>query len=178
VAQETPMSYSEGWIASGAVRPPAGAFLLIRENEAMCALQFTGLWRGNDAKEPTPFDSGQESFRARYAWYHGERISGNWILHPPKASGESEVSQGRLVGLGRFAFGTGDIRIQCGPIATKWTAPAWAYFYYRRPQEQSIEIAVTRWRKFEDVNPNDAALRWLRYDKDRTDAVVPVPPQQ
>lgn len=153
-----------------------GTFLLIRKSDALCAIQFTGIWRGNDRQDGSVFHSGDESFRARYSWYLGAKVADRWVIHPPRDFGESELSQGRLVGLGRLAFGTGNIRIECGSIFVKWSAPAHVYFYYPLAQEQGNEIAVTQWKKFEDVDPNSSSLQWLRYDKDRPVVVVP-PPQ-
>jgi hypothetical protein len=86
-AQETPMAYSDGSVSSNAVLPPMGTFLLIRKSDALCAVQFTGLWRGNDHGESTAFHSGDESFRAHYAWFLGEKVANSWVIHPPKASG-------------------------------------------------------------------------------------------
>ena len=168
--KETPMSYTEGSITSMSVLPPSGTFLLVRQKNVLCAIQFTGIWRGNDAESGSALHSGDETFRARYVWYLGERTSHSSIIHPTKASGEGDLSQGRLVGLGRLAFGTGKSRIQCGPIRLFWTAPANVYFSDGRPtllQDQGNEIAVTKWTKFEQIDPNDPTLVWLRYDKNR-----------
>jgi hypothetical protein len=179
-AQETPMVYSDGNTSSMAVLPPMGTFLLIRKNDTLCAIQFTGIWRGNDSGKSSFFHSGDESFRARYAWYLGERVSNTWGIHPPRASGESEASRGRLFGLGSLAFGNGNSRIKCGPILLFWTAPAHVYFSDGKPSlflDQGNEIAVTRWTKLEDIDPNDRSLQWLRFDKNRPDTVIPLKDQ-
>ncbi len=167
------MVYSNGRIFSNAVLPPAGTFLLIRKKDALCAIQFTGIWRGNDRGNSSFFHSGDESFRANYSWYVGANVSDTWVIHPPKSSGKSELLQERLVGLGKFAFGNSNIHIKCGGIFLKWSAPANVYFYHTLAQDESNEIAVTRWTKFEDVDPNDQSLQWLHYDTKRPDTVIP-----
>lgn len=142
--------------------------MLIRNKNDLCAIKFQDMWRGNDAGASTTFHSGDESFRARYDWYLAEKNKAGWALE-----GSSELSQKRLVGLGRLAFGTGNIRIRCGSIAVKWTAPAHVYFFYGAGEEQGNEIAITNWRNIEDVNPNDIRLKWLRYEKNREKIYIP-----
>lgn len=172
MAQETPMTYSDGLVSPNAVLPPAGNFLLVRKNQELCAIRFTRIWRGNDAGESSAFRSGDESFRARYDWYSGRNDSNHWVINPPLASGGSEVSQGRLFGLGRLAFGGGNIHIKCGLLILKWSAPAHVYFYHALAQDEGIEIALTTWTKFEDVDPNDQRLQWLRFDTNRATTVI------
>ena len=168
------MIYSDGAIRSNVVRPPMGTFLLIRKGDAQCAIRFTGMWRGNDRGESSFFNSGEESFRSRYVWYLGEKVANAWVIHPPKTSGESEVSQGRLIGLGKFSLGNGNGHIKCGSIRVSWNAPAYVYFFGGAVQrDEGNEIALTRWTKFEDVDPNDQSLQWLRYDENRPDTVIP-----
>lgn len=157
------------------ILPPMGTFLLVRQKNILCAIQFTGMWRGNDAGNSSSLHSGDESFRSRYVWYLGGQTSNSWSIHPAKASAESELTQGRLIGIGRFAFGTGKNRIKCGPIQLFWTAPAHVYFSNGKPsllQDQGNEIAVTKWTKFEQIDPNDPDLVWLRYDKNRGDSSI------
>jgi hypothetical protein len=173
-SQEIPMIYFDGLLSSAAVLPPIGTFLLIRRKNALCAIKFTEIWRSNGAKESTIFHSGDESFRARYVWYTGENISNIWIIHPPKASGESEVSRRPLIGLGRLAFGGGNIHIKCGSFRLKWSAPANVYFYETLAQNEGNEFAITPWTKFEDIDPNDSILNWLQYDENRPNTVVPI----
>jgi hypothetical protein len=174
-AQETPFTYPQGRIASMAVLPTSGTFLLARRQSSLCAIQFAGIWRGNDATRATTFHSGDESFRARYQWYLGEKKSTAYVIHPAKASGIAELSKGPLVGLGRLAFATGNNVIKCGPIRLFWTAPAYVYFSDGESslfEDKGVEIALTRWTKFEQVDPNDPKLLWLRYDKNRVDSWV------
>jgi hypothetical protein len=171
-AQEAPMTYSDGLVSSNAVLPPAGTFLLVRKNDFLCAIRFTGIWRGNDAGEGSIFRSGDESFRAHYEWYSGGKTSSHWVINPPVEAGKGEVSQRRLVGLGRFAFGGGNIHIKCGSLLLKWSAPAHVYFYHALAQDEGIEIAITNWTKFEDIDPNNHRLRWLRFDSNRATTVI------
>lgn len=174
-AAETPITYPDGIVTSMAVLPPMGTFLLARQKKTVCAIKFTEMWRGNDATGSNALHSGEESFRSRYVKYLGGRTSGTWIIDPVKKSGDSELTQGRLVGLGRLAFGTGKTRIDCGPFKLFWTAPAHVYFSSGKPsllQDQGTEIALTKWTEIEQVDPNDPALLWLRYDKDRQESRI------
>jgi len=165
-AEETLIENYEGTITSNSVQPPYGAFLLIRNKESICAIKFIEAWQGNDQTNATTWHSGDESTRSLYLWYLGEEINNNWILHPPKSSGKSEVSSGKLYGIGRLAFGGSNIFIKCGSIKVQWTSPANVLFFHGPKQkEEGNEIAITKWEKFEDVNPNDPSLEWVKFSK-------------
>src|SRR5512139_286156 len=80
-----PLSFATGTTAAGVsseklartharidwhqVGAPVGRFLLIRKGSSTCAVRFTEFHRGNNAKPPTLFSSGDESHHAEYDWY-------------------------------------------------------------------------------------------------------------
>ncbi len=167
------MNYEVGIIGGNAIQPPPDTFLLIRKQDKVCAVKFTEWQRGNDKSTPTTFQSGEESYYAKYVWYLGEKKGGDWVLNPPVRHGESNVTKKRSYGIGRFAFGGGDFKINCGAFNLKWTPPANVYFYeyYNKERQYDTEIALTRWRTFEEIRLDDS-LEWLRYDENRPISII------
>lgn len=174
LADDALVAYGNGLVSPNAVMPPEGTFLLIRNGGALCAIRFLEIWRGNDAKQPTSFYSGDETVRARYMWYEGKKIKDKWSIHPPQTDGVGEVVKEASIGIGRFAFGGGEHHINCGNIRVKWSPPAHVYFYQYDFKDEGNEIALTQHAKFEDIEPNDPALHWLRIDETRQSYTITV----
>lgn len=167
------LEYVDGVIGRMSIRPPPNTFLLIRKKDKICAIKFTEWHRGDDKSAPNTFHSGEESFYAKYVWYLGERNVDDSVLNPPIAHGESSVTQKRLAGIGRFAFGGGNKKVSCGAFKLKWTPPANVYFFetQNRDGQYDTEIALTKWHAFEDIQLDDS-LEWLRYDEKRPISII------
>jgi len=155
------------WYDVGA---PLGKFLLIRKDASVCAVKFTEYHRGNDAKAPTVFSSGEESLDAKYECFcQSER--GGGFGNPTLG----EVNKRASWGIGRLAFGGGDLNVRCGPFKLPWMYPARVSFHIEGTKlgDQGIELAPTRWSAINEVNVSEARLRWFRYDASRKVTYIP-----
>lgn len=147
---------------------PLGRFLLIRKDKRVCAVRFTKAQRGHDAKPGTTFNSGEESFSAEYDWYFQEDGSGDFT-QPGLLSGHEQLARKPLKGIGRLAFQTGQIYVECGAFDKLfWRYPTWVSFYGKsRRGDYGIELAPTKWTEIKEVNVHDPRLKWYRYDENR-----------
>jgi hypothetical protein len=176
---ETPMSDnredSHVAVYPNGIRPAIGCFLLIRRDDQLCAIKFTGAWRGNDAKTPTSFNSGAESFRAEYDWYYLPGSARKWTFSELQ-SGHSQVERKPLVGLGRFAFQTGKDEVECGPMRFLWIPPTQLMFRGRGQEagDQGYEMAPTKWVSIQEINPEMPYLKWYRHNEKRQSQLIPV----
>jgi hypothetical protein len=155
------------WYDAGA---PLGKFLLIRKDADVCAIRFTDYHRANDAKEPTVFNSGEESLDAKYQCFcqsERGRGFGNGTI--------GEVSKRASWGIGRLAVQTGETNVKCGPFKLPWMYPTRVSFhvYGTKLGDHGIELAPTRWSDIGEVNVNDARLQWFRYDEGRKATFIP-----
>ena len=99
------------------VGAPLGKVLLIRRGSDLCAVRFTDVRRGNDKKDSTIFDSGEESFYGEYDWHTFDKP-------PAQAStGHRKVSRTSSKGLGRLAFQSGEPYVRCGAFTLRWMYP-------------------------------------------------------
>lgn len=143
---------------------PLGKFLLIRKDASVCAIRFLEYQRGNDAKAPTPFSSGEESFYAKYECScRGE--GGRGFSNVTSA----ELNKRPLRGIGRLAFQTGETNVKCGRFKLPWSYPTRVSFqiYGTKLGDHGIELAPTRWTDINEINASDARLHWFRYDEGR-----------
>lgn len=143
---------------------PLGKILLTRKDARVCAIRFKEYRRGNDAKTPTLFSSGEESVYAKYECFcpgEGSRGFSNVT--------NGELSKGPLRGIGRLAFQTGEANVKCGGVKLPWSYPTRVSFqiYGTRLGDHGIELAPTRWTDINEINLSDARLHWFRYDEGR-----------
>jgi hypothetical protein len=145
-----------------------GRFLLIRQQDGLCAIKFTGAKRGNDASEPTAFRGGEETFLSEYEWFFSPNYHGKWVASELK-SGRSVVNSGSSWGIGRLAFGGGNSHIECGPMRFYWIAPTQLLFgdMQHTIGTQNYEMAPTKWISIDEVRPEAPFLKWFRYDEKR-----------
>ena len=160
------------WDDAGA---PLGRFLLIRKDKRVCAVRFTKAQRGHDAKPATTFNSGEESFSAEYDWYFQEDGSGDFT-QPGVLSGHEQLAMKPLKGIGRLAFQTGQIYVECGAFDKLfWRYPTWVTFYGKSSRgDYGIELAPTKWTEIQEVNVHDPRLKWYRYDENRESVDIPL----
>ncbi len=153
---------------------PLGRILLIRKGKDVCGVRFTEFHRGRDAKPPTIFHSGEETQYAEYDWYYQGDGSGDFKKPDVKAGHEVLVKK-PLVGVGRLAFQTGNIRIRCGPFVLGWIYPNHVAFSGgSQGRDEGIELSPTNWRDTSEVNLQDQRIRWYVYDEKRQDTLIPV----
>lgn len=168
--------YSAAEIYPGGVRAPIGRFLLMRRGKDLCALRFTEFHRGHDAKPPTLFHSGHESFYAEYDWFYMQNEEGSFT-GPKVDSGHRKVDRQPLVGLmwGRLGFQLGTTEVKCGPFYPKWSYPSMINFYEGTDSFFSgIELAPTKWKEISEVNPRDPRLIWYRYNEEQQHIFIPL----
>lgn len=159
-------------IRATSVEAPVNIFLLVRRESDVCAIRFTEIRRGHDARRPTTFDSGAETTSATYEWIHfeGRESTGKYQR---KATGQDVLVAYPLKGIGRFAFQTGKTSITCGPLKVQWIYPMSVSLRdHTRSQRYTFEIAPTKWRDGDAVDPNAAGLRWYRAQDDEREIVV------
>jgi len=146
------------------VSAPLGKFLLIRKDASVCAIRFLEYRRGNDAKAPTLFSSGEESFYAKYECFcRGEGSGGFGNVTT------GELNKRPLWGIGRLAFQRGETNVRCGRFKLPWSYPTRVSFqiYGTKLGDHGIELAPTRWTDIKEVNVSDTRLHWFRYDEGR-----------
>lgn len=169
---ETPMITDRAAVTDTGINPEIGRFLLIRRGKVFCAIRITGAWRGNDAKPPTMFNSGEESFRAEYDWYYTPDYLEQWSTMAVR-SGHGEVRRGALKGIGRFSFQTVNGEIECGPMKFSWFPPnSIPFFEGTKQSDQGYEMALTKWRTVNEIKPDASYLKWYRYDENREPKII------
>lgn len=179
LAAETPLldsrHFREASVYWGGVGAPIGRIVLIRKGAKTCAIKFTQAWRGNDSDQGTPFRSGDETHRTAYESVNGELADGKWSIDVSSIS-KGEVGQGRLVGVGRLAFGTRSMTINCATFQIAWLPPTTVHFFSnkQRPADYGVEIALTKWSEFREVDPHAGFLRWFRYDAARKKSTISI----
>ena len=152
---------------------PTGRLLLIRQGSDRCAVRFTDFARGRDAKPATVLDSGAESFSAQYDWFYPRRDTTGAVSYE---TGHRKVSSKALVGIGRLAFQLENDVVRCGPFKLLWAYPTRVGFFPSDAMDADvgIELAPTKARSIEEVNFDDAAIRWYRTDQSRKPMLIPL----
>ena len=149
---------------------PLKYWVLLRKNSSVCALRFDG-FRHERAIDGIP-SSATSSFYATYEWYY-QRDGSQDLKKSNVRTGHGEAS--RLPNIWRIERGTRFV--DCGSIRAQWSYPHLIYLIDRNyriaydpkvsDQPNNIEIALTGWRKIEDVDATDPRLVWYRYDHQR-----------
>jgi hypothetical protein len=156
------------------VGAPFGRFLLIRKGTSTCAVRFTEFHRGNNAKPPTLFSSGDESHHAEYDWYWQADGSGDF-RKPNVQSGHAKLIQKPLLGIGSFAFQTGKVHVRCGPFKLLWHYPVAVSFDVRGEcSDQRTELAPTALKNIGDITGNNPDTRWYKCDQTRKSLLIPL----
>jgi hypothetical protein len=168
---------SNAIVAAAGVGVPEGRFVLIRGvGGVTCAVRFTSLLRGRDAKPPTVFSSGAESLSAQADVYRRDDSARDFS----SASFQHEhlaLSSHALIGIGRLAFERGTVAIKCGRDRLLWGFPTWLAFPDRGhtfPGRGPVEMAPTAWTEVSQVKVSDPQLKWLKYDDSRTMSEIPL----
>jgi hypothetical protein len=158
-------------ISPHSVSAPVGRFLLVRNGHDACALRFTDIHRGGDARPRTWWQEGGESEYAEYDWYYQGDGSGDFTKANVK-SGHGKLYEKSAVGIGRLRFSRGINVIQCGPLRLRWSYPSHLYMTSDKGDDLGVELAASKWRDLSDVNVRDPRLRWYRYDEQRKDTYI------
>jgi len=152
-------------------------FLLVRNGPHVCALRFTDIHRGGDARPPTWWQEGGESEYAEYDWYYQGDGSGDFT----KSNVESDhrkLYQKPAVGIGGLLFPRGRNAIRCGSFPSRlgWSYPSHVWFHTTNRREDDVgnELAPTKWKEISEVNVHDSRLKWYRYDEERKRTYIPL----
>jgi hypothetical protein len=153
---------------------PFQKILLIKQKERFGAVRFTAFHREDDAKQPSVTSEGRASEYAEYDWFYQGDGSGNFKKANAK-QGHGKLVSNPLRGIGRFAFQTGTVYLECGKFKLFWLYPTSVSF----PSEAgctdtSLELAPTKWNRIEDVSVHDAKIKWYRCDESRKSFLIPV----
>lgn len=140
---------------------PVGYVALLKHNDNICGVKFNSFERMNDAKEPTVFRSGAETFKAKLQFY-------DYGSEPFEFDEESIVElivhSEANVGIGRLQFGGGDKFIECGEGRFLWTYPTGIGFL---PNDDSLRFMPTLEQTFEAAIQYLNGADWLKYDRGR-----------
>ncbi|MCI0409343.1 MAG: hypothetical protein L0191_12430, partial [Acidobacteria bacterium] len=108
------------------VSGPIYRFLLVRKDRDACALRFTDIHRGGDARPRSWWQEGGESEYAEYDWYYQGDGSGDFT-RPNVQSGHGNLYEKPAVGIGRLRFSRGINAIRCGSFRLGWSYPSYIY---------------------------------------------------
>ncbi len=149
------------------VSSPLGRILLVRKGKDICAIRFTEYHRGHDAKPPSIFNSGEESFYAEYDWYC--QTDGSQDLKKKNvASGHRKLVEKPSKGIGRLAFQTGTVNVKCGPFKLFWMFPT-SISFSASPScsDPVVQLSPTKWMQIEDIDLSYSKLKWFDCDERR-----------
>lgn len=156
------------------VSAPSGRYLLIRGTKGACAVRFTEYHRGNDAKPPTLFSSGEESRSAQYQWFYQSEGTGRFTTQNA-THGTGTVSDGPCQGIGRLCFQSGNPYFKCGPIRVLWLPSSSLSFSENATcKTAEYELSATPWSDISAVDITDGRLRWFKCDENRESFRIPM----
>ena len=156
------------------VAAPFGKFLLMKGDKGLCALRFVEYHRGQDAKPPSVFNSGDESHFAQYEWFFQGDGSGDLGKQNVK-TGKGRASVGALKGVGRLASQSGDPYVKCGPFIAYWLPPTSVSFSGGISCSRArYQLAPTKWQDIPELNPNEPSLKWFKCDESRKSFRIPI----
>ena len=153
-----------------------GYFVLVDNGKGICAIRFNSIRRGNDAKPPTWYRTGDATIYADYdSYYQADRDKG--FSSEGIESDHGEVSWGEWRGLGHWlSWSTGDPFVRCGNFKFKAYYPDLISLVTNDPKLTSngLKVSPTGWKSIGDVDLNNPNLVWFSYDDYRNDRDIPV----
>lgn len=170
-------------ITGGAVSGLPGHFMLLKKGGGVCAVRFLNVRRESSDKGPSRISSGEGDTFAEYEWFYQSNAAERFSLSSAK-SGKGKVHRGPSYGIGFdiIIWRSPDKRwIECGPLKVMWLYPAKLTFVLynngKLQEDKQLEIAPTRWRRIEEVNPRHSKLLWAKLNTElttRPDIRIPV----
>jgi len=130
------------------ISPPVGKWVLVRDNNKLCAIRFVEFWRSH--VDDDNFYYSREEFFSRYDWYY--RADGGVTFK----GGEFQAGTGVASTKPQIWRIERKIGIKCGSLRFKWIYPNQILF-----PEKNSEVAFTGWSEISDVNANDNDLVWI-----------------
>lgn len=147
---------------------PLNKILLIRNNNDFCALKFTYMKRGNDSKEATSFNSGEESFEAKYDFlsWHAKANSQISLI-----SKDNKLELNAAIGIGRLSYQPGNSTIKCGNAKLLWQYPAAVLLFGR---DMETMFSPTTLTEFDGISLSTHKAVWYGYDEKRKMIKIPI----
>ena len=146
------------WIDS-----PLNSVVLVKSDEVMCAIKFISFNKGSDKKEPTTFNSGDESF---FAEYEIVELKSGFI----SAKSQKSVSRLATIGIGRLSFQKGNTKVRCGETILQWAYPT---SLIMSKDDKGVEFAFSRFIDLEQSLKENESATWYGYDEFRDWFLVP-----
>jgi len=151
------------WIES-----PLEQITLIRNNDSLCAIKFTSFKRTHDQKPATTFNSGNESFFAKY------EMMTTSLKTNVLDKNISKIIQGTLtrkatIGIGRLAFGGGDFFLECGRAKLYWSFPTAVFIM---SDDHKTQFSFTSNRNFNQVDFNSKNNNWYGFEENREIIII------
>lgn len=147
---------------------PLNKILLIKSNNDFCALKFTYVKRGNNSKEATSFNSGEESFEAKYDFltWHADANSQISLI-----SRDNRLELNAAIGIGRLSYQPGNSIIKCGKAKLLWQYPAAVLLFGR---DMETLFSPTTLTEFDDISLSTNKAVWYDYDEKRKMIKIPI----
>lgn len=153
-----PDATQEPWVTKAGACAPDGSFILIRAPKSILALKFESFAR------PRAVDDGGGC--ARYVAYRADRRGER--VGPFSSDTSGEFSSFDWVGGHPIGGDPGDWNERIGGIKLAFGFPACLSLFLEAidgtAKNPEIDFATTKWRKIEDVRPDDLSLKWFTMD--------------
>jgi hypothetical protein len=153
------------WWGSSA---PFKCFLLIQDGDALCAIRFTNFVRGQDARPPSIWTSGDETLTSVYEWHVLARTDGKVTS---KRHGQAIAQFTAPRGFGHLIVAGGYDNVQCGDKQYNWIYPDAVHF--PSGPNSPMRMAPTKWTEVSQIQVDDPSLKWFAADKSRADVRIP-----
>jgi hypothetical protein len=118
--------------------------VLVRHGEALCAFRFTR------------FAGSPEEVLADYEW---RRLDAAAPVERGSVWDRRGIRSGAAAPPGAGER-TND-HLTCGAVKLRWSYPTFVFYPVRGVLESSVELAPTKWRRFQDVDVSESRLRWI-----------------
>jgi hypothetical protein len=136
---------------------PVGVFILVKKDKSVGAIRFTSIEHGSE------FGTGKATYESYFQADSTKSFVDKSVV---KKSGIIDLRP--LTGIGRFAFQTGNDRVDIGPWSFSSSFPGnldmWPY--RGDSQDYGYEFAPTSAQSVAEINISDSRLRWFRFDPD------------
>ncbi len=139
---------------------PLYRVILIKSESELCAVKFLSYQRGNDRREATTFNSGEESFEAEIEMSRTKLVNNNFVGF--KSVDKQKLSTGPAIGIGKISIRDGNSVVQCGSSRILWQYPTALMFFGK---DDNTLLAPTKFMDIKSIKklPSD----WYGFEKDR-----------
>jgi hypothetical protein len=148
---------AKAFVSGYTIQPSVGKFVLVKYGLQRAAFRFTELTKRGDAG-------------AKYVWYWQPDVKAPFG-QPPLKQGEGEVFEKyRRVNKGDghnwLEDDGGELYLLMGPIKLEWSQPNVVYFPWKWENAPNVQMALTSWERFEDIDFDSKLLQWYERTND------------